>query len=110
MDNQHWTKTCSTTVLDALSVRGSSVGGMRAGGGAGGGAGGTAPLVAGLRAHSLVGFAHAAEHYRQVWAITRLVHAQEGWRVGDASRADALGCGRITEHDLDVTAAREVAA
>ncbi len=69
-----------------------------------------AALVAGLRAHSLAGFAHQAEHLRQVWAITKLVHAQEGWRVGEASRGDALGCGRITEHDLDVLAAAEVAA
>ena len=45
-----------------------------------------------------------------MWAITRHVHAQEGWRVGEGSRADALGCGRITEHDLDVQAASEVAA
>ncbi len=69
-----------------------------------------AALVAGLRAHSLAGFAHHAEHLRRVWAITKLVHGQEGWRVGDGSRADALGCGRITEHDLDVLAAAEVAA
>ena len=69
-----------------------------------------AALVASLRAHSSAGFAHQAEHYRQVWAITTLVHAQEGWRVGEGSRADALGCGRITEHDLDVLAAAEVAA
>ena len=64
----------------------------------------------GLRAHSLAGFAHQAEHLRRVWAITRHVHAQESYRVGDASRGDALGCGRITEHDLDVQAAAEVAA
>ena len=64
-----------------------------------------AALVAGLRAHSLAGFAHQAEHLRQVWAITKLVHAKESYRVGDASRGDALGCGRITEHDLDVQAA-----
>ncbi len=38
------------------------------------------------------------------------MHAKESYRVGDASRGDALGCGRITEHDLDVQAAREVAA
>ena len=69
-----------------------------------------AALVAGLRAHSLAGFAHQAEHLRRVWAITKLVHAQEGWRVGEPSRGDALGCGRITEHDLDVLAASEVAA
>ena len=80
---------------------------MRSGDGAG--AQGAA-LVAGLRAHSLAGFAHQAEHYRRVWAITKLVHAQEGWRVGGDSRGDALGCGRITEHDLDVLAAAEVAA
>ncbi len=35
---------------------------------------------------------------------------RRAWRVGDASRGDALGCGRITEHDLDVLAAAEVAA
>ena len=69
-----------------------------------------AALVAGLRAHSLAGFAHQAEHLRRVSAITKLVHAQEGWRVGGASRGDALGCGRVTEHDLDVLAAAEVAA
>ena len=69
-----------------------------------------AALVAGLRAHSLAGFAHQAEHLRRVWAITKLVHSQESYRVGDASRGDALGCGRITEHDLDVLAAAEVAA
>ncbi len=66
--------------------------------------------MAGLRAHSLAGFAHQAEHLRRVWAITRHVHSQESYRVGDASRGDALGCGRITEHDLDVQAAAEVAA
>ncbi len=69
-----------------------------------------AALVAGLRAHSLAGFTHQAEHLRRMWMITRLVHAQEGWRIGEGSRADALGCGRITEHDLDVLAAAEVAA
>ena len=53
---------------------------MRSGDGAG--AQGAA-LVAGLRAHSLAGFAHQAEHLRRVWAITKLVHAQEGWRVGE---------------------------
>ena len=74
------------------------------------GSGRGAALVADLRAHSLVGFAHQAEHLRRVWAITRHVHAQESYRLGDASRGDALGCGRITEHDLDVQAAAEVAA
>ncbi len=67
-------------------------------------------LVAGLRAHSLAGFAWEAERWRRVWAITQHVHAEQGWRLDPGERGRALGCVRLSTHDLDVLAAVEVAA
>ena len=67
-------------------------------------------LVAGLRAHSLTGFAWEADRLRHVHAITRHVHADQGWLLEEPTRGAALGCPRLTSHDLDVLAAGEVAA
>jgi hypothetical protein len=67
-------------------------------------------LVAGLRAHSLAGFAWEAERWRRIWVITRHVHAEQGWRLDPGERGAAFGGVRLSVHDLDVLTATAVAA